>query len=136
MKKKFRVKKESDFQEVFNSATSCANRNFVVYQLPKAGQKHFRVGLSVGKKIGNAVARNQMKRYLRQGLQELEPGIVPEVDFIIIARVGSQHLDYHQVKKNLTHVLKLANLYQESVFQKSVFQKSLQQESVEKGEIL
>lgn len=45
-----RQKKEQDFQTVFEAGHSVANRNFVVYQLEKPGQKHFRVGLSVGKK--------------------------------------------------------------------------------------
>ena len=62
MRKSYRVKKEQDFQTVFDASQSVANRNFVVYRLDKPGQKHFRVGLSVGKKVGNAVMRNQVKR--------------------------------------------------------------------------
>ncbi|MGX7200218.1 ribonuclease P protein component [Enterococcus nangangensis] len=110
MKKSYRVKKEAEFQKVFNSGNSCANRKFVVYWLPKPQQAHFRVGLSVGKKIGNAVTRNQVKRYIRQGLLELKTEIKPEMDFIIIARKGCESLDFHELKKNLQHVLKLAKL--------------------------
>ena len=49
-----------------------ANRGFVVYTLPKEKQKHFRVGISVGKKVGHtAVARNRLKRFIRATLTEL-----------------------------------------------------------------
>ena len=53
MRKSYRVKKESEFQRVFETHNSVANHKFVVYQMEKPGQKHFRVGISVGKKIGN-----------------------------------------------------------------------------------
>ena len=72
MQKKYRVKKEREFQKVFEEGASFANRKFVVYRLEPSGQKHFRVGLSVGKKVGNAVARNQVKRQIRAVLQELK----------------------------------------------------------------
>ena len=68
MKKAYRVKKEADFQKVFHQGESMANRQFVVYSLNKENQSHFRVGLSVGKKLGNAVKRNEIKRKIRHVL--------------------------------------------------------------------
>ena len=65
MKKTYRVKKEAEFQKVFETKNSVANRLFVIYSLEKPGQSHFRVGISVGKKIGNAVHRNWVKRRIR-----------------------------------------------------------------------
>ena len=54
MKKSYRIKKEKDFKALFDAGHSVANRKFVVYQLEK-NQGHYRVGLSVSKKLGNAV---------------------------------------------------------------------------------
>ena len=51
MKKNFRVKREKDFKAIFKEGTSFANRKFVVYQLENQ-KNHFRVGLSVSKKLG------------------------------------------------------------------------------------
>lgn len=51
MRKSYRVKKESEFQRVFETHNSVANHKFVVYQMEKPGQKHFRVGISVGKRL-------------------------------------------------------------------------------------
>lgn len=110
MRKSFRVKKEKEFQRVFHHGASKANRQFVVYVLPKEDQQHFRVGLSVGKKIGNAVTRNAIKRKIRQSLLELKPMIKADIDFIVIARPSTAEMSTEEVKKSLIHVLKLAHV--------------------------
>ena len=71
---------------MFKHGKSFANRQLVIYYVEKPGQEHFRIGLSVGKKIGNAVTRNRIKRYLRQAFQELEDQIENPYDIVIIAR--------------------------------------------------
>ena len=88
-----------------------ANRKFVVYRLEKA-QDHFRVGISVSKKLGNAVVRNQIKRRIRHILIECGDTI-QSLDFVVIARKGVEELSYQEMKRNLIHVLKLSSIYQE-----------------------
>lgn len=110
MRKTYRVKKEKEFQKVFHLGKSAANRQFVVYALNKEKQEHFRVGLSVGKKIGNAVTRNAVKRKIRQSLTELKPNLKAEKDFIIIARKPVAEMTMIEIKKSLIHVLKLAKM--------------------------
>lgn len=106
MRKEQRVKKNSEFQEVFKKGTSIANRQFVVYRLKKEEQKFFRIGLSVSKKIGNAVVRNQVKRYIRQVFLELKDDVKDQYDYVIIARKPAADMDFHEIKKSLIHVLK------------------------------
>lgn len=111
MRKSYRIKREKDFSAIFNEGQSMANRKFVVYHL-KQDQKHFRVGLSVSKKLGNAVTRNAIKRRLRHILIAHRNYLLTE-DFVIIARKGVERLTYHELETNLLHVLKLARIYQE-----------------------
>ncbi|MDY0404121.1 ribonuclease P protein component [Virgibacillus sp. 179-BFC.A HS] len=110
MKKAYRVKDNRDFQRIFKNKKSFANRQLVIYHLEKPGQAHFRVGLSVGKKIGNAVTRNRIKRYLRQAFLELENEIKPDLDIIIIARQPTKNMSVAEMKKSLTHLLKKQHL--------------------------
>lgn len=110
MKKEYRVKKNEDFQEVFKKGTSLANRQFVVYSLRRPGQAHFRIGLSVSKKLGNAVKRNQIKRYIRQAFLELEDSLKNEYDYVIIARKPASDMNFFEVKNSLIHVLKLSKV--------------------------
>ena len=110
MKKEFRVKKNKEFQDAFKKGKSFANRQFVVYSLNKPGQEHFRIGLSVSKKIGNAVTRNQIKRYVRQAFHELENELKHPFDYIIIARKPVADMGFHEIKNSLIHVLKLSKV--------------------------
>ena len=112
MKKRFRVKKEKDFNAIFQEGKSVANRKFVVYRLENSEQ-HFRVGLSVSKKLGNAVTRNQIKRRIRHVLIIHKDQIIENLDFVVIARKGVEEMNYTEIEKNLLHVLRLANIYQE-----------------------
>jgi len=110
MKKRQRVKKNEDFQKVFKKGKSFANRQFVIYLLPKEGQTEFRVGLSVSKKLGNAVTRNQIKRYIRQSIHEIKDELKPNMDYVIIARHQAATMDFHEVKQSLQHVLRIAKV--------------------------
>ena len=114
MKKRFRVKKEKDFSAIFKKGERFANRKFVIYRLEN-NEQHFRVGLSVSKKLGNAVTRNQIKRRIRHILIEHKNQLVENVDFVVIARKGVEILDYAEMGKNLLHVLKLSKIYQEGI---------------------
>jgi len=110
MKKEFRVKKNKEFQAAFQKGHSFANRQFVVYSLHKADQDYFRIGLSVSKKIGNAVTRNRIKRYVRQAIFELNDQLAAGKDYVIIARKPTADMDFFEVKKSLTHVLKVGKV--------------------------
>ena len=114
MKKRFRVKKEKDFNAIFKEGESFANRKFVIYRLEN-NEQHFRVGLSVSKKLGNAVMRNQIKRRIRHILIEHKNQLVENVDFVVIARKVVEIFVYAEMEKNLLHVLKLSKIYQEGI---------------------
>ena len=114
MRKSYRVKSEKDFQQVFESGDSVANRAFVIYVVEKPENKHFRVGISVGKKVGHtAVARNRLKRYIRSVIDEEKLQINPNVDFLIITRPYARDFDMSEVRKNLLHALALAHVIEE-----------------------
>lgn len=110
VKKDYRIKKNKDFQLIFKNGHSFANRQFIVYLYENKDIHHFRLGLSVSKKIGNAVTRNQVKRYIRQAFLELADYINPSYDYIVIARKPASDMNFHQVKSSLVHVLKIAKV--------------------------
>jgi ribonuclease P protein component len=109
IKKTYRVKRSKDFDHIFSAKHSFANKRFVIYKLD-AHQAHFRAGISVSKKLGHAVVRNRVKRLIRHSISEFAPYLTDE-DFVVIARQGVESLDFHEVKKNLKHVLKLSKNY-------------------------
>lgn len=111
MKKKYRIKKNNDFQRVFKHGKSMANRQFIIYTLEQSEEPEFRIGLSVSKKIGNAVTRNRVKRLIRQVFLEEKERIIKGKDFVVIARKPAAEMTYHEVKSSLKHIFKKAKLY-------------------------
>lgn len=115
MNKQRRIKKNEEFQEVFKKGKSFANRQFVVYIYRKEQQEKFRIGLSVGKKVGNAVTRNRIKRYVRQSFLEMKDELRNDMDYIIIARHQAATLNFHETKKSMQHVLRIARVLKKNV---------------------
>lgn len=120
MKKENRLKKNEEFQLVFQQGSSTANRQFVVYQLVKKDQEKIRIGLSVSKKLGNAVTRNRIKRLMREGLKEFLPMMKENYDLVIIARKPVTEMDLHQIKSSFSHVLNRAALLKKNKQQHGV----------------
>ena len=71
-----------------------------------------RFGFLVGKRIGNAVVRNKVKRRLRDVIR-LEP-VAAGWDVIFIARRGVASSDYHNLKRAAEGLLKRAKLLSSS----------------------
>lgn len=83
MKKTYRIKKNEDFQTIIKDKNSVSNAKFVVYY--KKNDNHLRVGISVSKKLGNAVVRNKTKRQVRMMVQSIFDES-QKTDFIVIVR--------------------------------------------------
>lgn len=110
MKKKYRIKSEIDFEYIFKKKQSKANKQFVIYYIEKENQSHLRVGLSVSKKLGKAVIRNQIKRKIRRAFHELEGVFKKNYDIIVIARLPVVIMSVEEIKKSLLHVMNLCQI--------------------------
>lgn len=65
MKKENRVKKSQDFQNIIESKQSVGCSTLIIYYKTN-NLGYTRVGISCGKKLGNAVIRNRTKRQIRE----------------------------------------------------------------------
>jgi ribonuclease P protein component len=69
------------------------------------GLKFSRLGVTVGKKVGNAVKRNQVKRCLREFFRLHKHKLPPSHDVVIVAKKDAATLAYHDVREELAAVL-------------------------------
>jgi ribonuclease P protein component len=74
-----------EFQRVYNLRSSAAADALIVYAAPN-GRNFSRLGLSVGRKHGNSVRRNRIKRLLRESFRLLPQAIPPGFDFVFVPR--------------------------------------------------
>ena len=91
MKKEFRVKRNEDFSKIIARKKSFANSCFIIYK-DENQMGHGRVGISVSKKLGNAVTRNKIKRQVREMVQQCFDFQIG-MDYVIVVR--KRYLDFN-----------------------------------------
>ena len=91
-RKSGRLTRSAEFDRVYRQGRSVANRYLVLYAFPRGGEDPPRIGLSVGRKIGGAVERNQLKRLLREACAQLATKLPPGHDIVIVARPPAREL--------------------------------------------
>lgn len=114
MEKAYRIKRNSDFQTIYKNGKSVANRQFVVYTYKNKDLKHFRLGISVSKKLGNAVTRNRIKRAIRENFKVHKQNIIAK-DIIVIARQPAKDMNTLEIQSSLEHVLKIAKVFNKKI---------------------
>jgi ribonuclease P protein component len=89
-----RLSRSTEFQRVYRQGRSKANRHLVLYSFARGdgNESRPRFGVSVGRKVGNAVTRNRVKRTLREAIAELEPKLNDGLDYVVLARPDAAEL--------------------------------------------
>ncbi|MFM5948387.1 MAG: ribonuclease P protein component [Novosphingobium sp.] len=99
--------KRADFLAA-NRGLRIARPGFVLLARPN-GLDQMRWGITVTKKIGNAVVRNRMKRRFRALLRELLPKAgLPSHDHVLIGREGGVERDFAKLREELAMALSRA----------------------------
>ena len=98
------LRKRAEFLAA-NKGLRNARVGFVLLTSPNAGQGK-RFGVTVTKKIGNAVVRNRMKRRFRELLRAALPGEgLPDTDHVLIGREGGVERDFATMRDELSAAL-------------------------------
>lgn len=100
-----KLKKSSQFSEVYKKGKSNATRLVVLYQLEN-GLGFNRVGYSVSKKVGNSVVRNRAKRLIKEAYRLNQVKQTKSYDLVFIARVRMNTAEYLEVEKSVKRLLK------------------------------
>jgi ribonuclease P protein component len=99
LRRRSRLSRSQDFDRVYRSGRSVANRYLVLYyfprpeaEAPEGSKGAARVGFSVSKRLGSAVERNRLKRALREAYRLNESVFREGLDFVLIARAPLSEL--------------------------------------------
>lgn len=96
MKKLYVVKKSSEFEKIIKTGQLTKNKSFIIYYRDN-NLKYSRFGISVGKKLGNAVFRNKYKRKIREIINSSKKLYINNRDYIIILRGMKKDKEYQEL---------------------------------------
>ena len=83
------LRKTREFKQVYSRGKYAADSLFVVYALANETDKT-RLGISASKKVGNAVVRNRVKRWVKESYRSHKVAV--GYDLVIVARVPAGQL--------------------------------------------
>ena len=107
------LKKNSDFQNVYDKGKSKANRYLVMY-VAQNNLSINRLGISVSKKVGNSVVRHHLTRLIREAYRLNSNMFNSSLDIVVIARNTAKDKTYKEVESALLHLAKLHNILDEN----------------------
>ena len=85
-----RLSRSGDFKRAYREGSSKSTRYLVLYRFDRSAddESEVRLGVSVSKKLGDAVTRNRVKRVLKEAFwTQVDPKAVDQ-DFVLVARTG------------------------------------------------
>lgn len=104
------LKKNKDFQIVYRTGRSYANR-FLVMHIRKNDLGRNRLGISVNKKVGNSVVRHHLTRLIRESYRLQEEYFLCGYDIVVVVRVNAKNSSFADMKSALIHLGKLHKIY-------------------------
>ena len=108
------LRARADFERVRREGRTWAHRLLVLAARPNE-LNVTRVGVSVGKQTGCAVARNRAKRLMREAARAHYPNIAPGWDLVLIARAAIVTVKMQDVATALQTLLRQAGLDKQPV---------------------
>lgn len=107
---RLRMKESRDFARMRKEGTSQAGRFFVLAVLRDESVADFHFGLITGKKLGNAVTRNRLRRQMREIIRAARPRIKPGYHFVTIARWRAPTAEFAELEQDWVRLAKKQGL--------------------------
>ncbi len=101
--KQMHLRSSRDFERVYASRIFAADETLVVSAIRNSLQ-YSRLGLSVSRKVGNAVARNRWKRLIRESYRRIRISIPTGLDIVVRPRHGGEP-DFRKIVASLESLL-------------------------------
>jgi ribonuclease P protein component len=94
------LRRPIDFQRVYERRRSASDHLLLVYGREN-GLPHSRLGLSVSRKMGNAVTRNRIRRLFREAYRLSRDELPVGVDWVLIPRGSNVALTLEGLRESL-----------------------------------
>lgn len=99
-----RLTDSPEFERAYRRGLAFRGRLFAVHAYPN-GLGCSRLGLSVSKKVGNAVTRNTVRRRLKEVFYAAQPEIGRDLDLVVSARPASASASFDELSAEFARAL-------------------------------
>lgn len=103
--KRRRIRTSTDFSNAVRSGSRYGRRNVVVYAVARAPAEPSRFGFIVSKAVGNAVARNVVKRRLRECAASSLATLTIGVDVVVRALPSAADAEWVDIESDFNTAL-------------------------------
>ena len=110
MKKRNIVKQNYEYNRIIKNNQPLKYKDYIIYK-EKTNDNNYKFGISVGKKLGNAVARNKLKRQIKNIIDS--KSYEKSFNCIIILRKGVINKRFDEMKEDLLNAFILLNIIKE-----------------------
>jgi ribonuclease P protein component len=100
-----RVRKRTDYLAIQGGGRRVSGSHYMLFALPaSSGDRSARLGVTVSRKVGGAVLRNRVKRWVRESWRRMGPGVPPGLDVVVIARPSAAGSGYGPTATELANL--------------------------------
>ena len=99
-----RLKLRREFERVRKEGRAVRGGLLMLSVLPVDGEKRFRVGLITSRRVGGAVARNRVRRRLREIVRRNQQALKGGIWFVVIARRSAAQTDSAALEAEWLHL--------------------------------
>ena len=93
-----RLTRRREYLEVYREGVKRVGSAVICHAVRREGRGK-KIGLAVSRKVGNAVVRNRVKRYLREIYRTHRDCLAEGVHLVVVARPEAATLDFHGMRE-------------------------------------
>ena len=105
MKRYEMVKSHDEFNSIIQNGNKISNKYFIIFSIEKKEELP-KFGIAVGKKLGNAVVRNKIKRQMRMIIDNNRLLFKKNHNYIIMIKKEYLKVKFNELEKQFIDILK------------------------------